>query len=92
MRTLMKAIREELARMRELQVAGDWRGLGEVCHRFKTTIGFSGCETMALANSAIESIALSGLDREKLPGLLADLEAEQPRVIAELETALAGLG
>lgn len=92
LRTLMKAIRDELARMRELQAAGDWHGLGEVCHRFKTTIVFSGSETMAAANAAIESIAASGSDRERVPGLLAALEADQPRVLAELERALAGLG
>lgn len=88
---LIKAVREEVPRMRRLFASGDWRQLTEVSHRFKTTIGFSSCQAMIDANAGIEAAAESGTGRERLPDLLASLEAAQPSVLAELEAAAAAL-
>lgn len=88
LRMLIKALREEVPAMRGLGAAGDWHGLAEASHRFKTTIGFSGSEAMIAATAEIESIAAGGAGAEQIPGLLAALEAEQPHVLAELEAAM----
>ncbi len=87
LRMLIRGVQEEIPRMRTLQAAGDWPGLCEVSHRFKATIGFSGCRHLAGATAEIEALAEDGKDPGRLAELLAVLEAAQPHVLAELREA-----
>jgi HPt (histidine-containing phosphotransfer) domain-containing protein len=85
--TLVRELPVELARLRTLLAAGDWNGLGMVSHRLRTTLAFAGNASMIDIVTEMERIAGDGAGRERLPELLAGLEALAPGVLRELQTA-----
>ena len=89
--TLLRELQAEIPRMRALHSAGKWRELSEVSHRLKSSLAFAGNPAMSGAAEAIEAIAGEGTEFDQLSDHLAALEAEQPRVLAELRVVLAGM-
>ncbi len=88
---LVKELQAEIPKMRGLQAAGSWRELAQVSHRLKTSLTYAGNPGLSRVNAEIETIAGQGTGVDKVPALLAALEAAVPGVIAELQTAITRL-
>jgi HPt (histidine-containing phosphotransfer) domain-containing protein len=87
LKVLVKELQAEIPTMRALHAAGNWRELAEVSHRLKNSLAYAGNAAMTKTNGEIELIARRGQGVEKLPGLLAGLEAALPPILAELQAA-----
>ena len=87
--TLARELQTEIPKMRALLGTGSWRDLAEVSHRFKSSLAYVGNDRVTEVNSEIERLAQERIGFERLPGLLAELEAAQPLVLAELQAAAA---
>lgn len=89
---LVKELQAEIPKMRALHAAGNWRELAEVSHRLKSSLAYAGNAAMTKTNGEIELIASRSQGVEKLPDLLAELEASLPPMLGELQVAAERLG
>lgn len=76
----------EIAKMRALADAKDWRELMEVSHKMKSTLAFVGNPTMTQTNKDVESLTKAEEDLDRVPALVGELEGLAPKAIAELKT------
>jgi len=88
---LVKELQTEIPKMRGLQAAARWKELAEVSHRLKTSLNYAGNAPLSNVNADIEAIASQGSGGERLPALLAELEAAIPAIVAELQAAIGRL-
>ena len=82
---LFEELPTELAKMRELANAGDWKELSSVAHKMKSTLSFVGCDEMTTANNDIESICKDADDTSMIPTKMEILENNLDNVMMELK-------
>lgn len=82
---LFEELPTELAKMRELANAGDWKELSSVAHKMKSTLSFVGCDAMTTANIDIETICKDVDNTSMIPTKMEILENNLDNVMTELK-------
>ena len=89
---LFEELPTELAKMRELTNAEDWKELSSVAHKMKSTLSFIGCDAMTTANTDIETICNNGEGNlATISVKMETLESNLEKVMPELKTEHAKL-
>ncbi len=87
--TLLEEVPEEIAKMEELIEKEDWHTLHEVSHKFKSTLGYIGNDTIFDANQEMMMSARNMKNLHLIPSLLITVKETwaliEPEVIAALE-------
>ncbi len=84
---LLIEFENEIPKMKLANMAEDWEDLGNLSHKFKSTLNFVGNELMTEANAHVEKISKSGLNTGKVTELLEILENLSSKVVIELRDA-----
>ncbi len=87
--TLMRQLRAEVPVLRGLHDAARWKELADASHRLRGSLAFAGNERISEIAADIERLAEEGGEHDRVPGLLAELEAAVPGMLVELQAAAA---
>lgn len=82
---LLDELPSELVKMRDLFNENNWKELGSVSHKMKSTLAFVGNDSMTKANQNIETICKSEEGIGDLAQLLNTLEELKGPVLEELK-------
>ena len=86
---LVRELQTDIPALRAHLDAGRWRELADLSHRLRSSLAFAGNERVTWVDTQIEHLAETEGNRGELPGLLAELEAAVPSLVAELQVAAA---
>ncbi len=89
---VLQELPQELAQQREHTHKQNWEALGEISHKMKSTLAFVGNEQLTEWNKQVEQNAKRHQDLDKIPELVAQINALAPRVIDALRATLAQMG
>ena len=84
---LMVEFENEIPKMKISNMAEDWVELGNLSHKFKSTLNFVGNELMTEANEHVEKISKSRVNTGKITDLIDILEDLSSKVVVELRDA-----
>ncbi len=88
---LLEELPTELQKMESFLQVQQWKELGDVSHKMKSTLAYVGNDAMTIANKTIETLCKSGEDLGDLPSLVVDLQNTFRKVLPELQAENAQL-
>lgn len=86
---LLEELPVEIAKMKPLADEANWTELKNVSHKMKSTLAFVGYSLMTEANRNIETSSKDGENLDEIPGWIAVLEDNLPKVMEELQAEYA---
>lgn len=88
---LLEELPAEIDKIDLLCQSKDWKEVGSVSHKLKSTLAFVGNDEMTAANKNIEYMAKNEEELGQIPDLVKTLKSLYPNTILELNLELAKL-
>ena len=89
LRMLLEELEKDLPRLRSLIETEDWDQIARFCHHFKSTLVFSGSNSMLEANRRIwDHAKRNGRTSTRLGAQMRTLESQSKRVKSEVSRVL----
>ena len=89
LKILVDELKNDLPRAPRLLASKDWDGLGRFCHHFKSTIAFTGNNTLIKANLQLWEIAKKqGKTNDNAERILNTMQQQAKRIEREVTAVL----
>lgn len=85
LQTFVTNVPEELSKIKDFVIAGNWQKVGEDTHKFASSLLFLGLNNLKVIATQIEEMGLNRKDTNSIPELLHLLENGCNQVILELK-------
>lgn len=85
---LLDELPQEINKLESLCQEGNWKEVGAISHKLKSTLAFVGNDEMTDANKNIEQLAKENEGSKQIPDLVQKLKVLFPNTISELAVEL----
>jgi len=79
---------EAIQKMKEAINSGDWKVLGGIAHKLKTSFSFVGMENMVQLSKSLQDLGLAEEKVEEIPGMVEELSNTYSKAEIELKQEL----
>jgi HPt (histidine-containing phosphotransfer) domain-containing protein len=77
--------------MKKFSDLGEWKKVGDLAHKFKTSLMFMGINSLHDSIRKVEFSGRNNIETESIPNLVSEISIISSKAIEELKTCLSGL-
>ena len=82
---------ESIFKMRSSITQGDWKAVGAMAHKMKTSFSFVGMENMVQLSKSLQDLGLAEEKTDEIPGMVEELAGTYAKAEVELKEELSKL-
>ena len=79
-----KTTPESIKTMKESIASADWKTIGGLAHKLKTSYSFMGMDNMVTLSKTLQNFGLEGDNVDKIPGMINEMHEEYIKAEVEL--------